>query len=490
MHLGKYQLVLLLFCSCTGLHAQVFQNLNMEGLCTDSITGLCHWQKSWGGARTIRQDETATGNRAMLIETRNGGVGFAEQAALITGKREMKILTFSGRIRTEGATGKGAGLNIGIYDKEGRLLFNRDMGYGSFSWISGNTDWTTCTLSAICAPEAAKIKIGAILYGSGKAWFDDFEVALVPVRGRKPSRLAKTYLSGVIDTLSTHSLRKDSVNFRSLKKQALKIAGPARNPADCHLAVTYLLAELHDHHSFFMTPEEVKSWEGNGESNPADLVYPKSEIIADCGYIWVPYFHGGDPKRILAYADSLQHILRNLDKSNIKGWIVDLRDNTGGNMGPMIAGLGPLFTGEKLGCLFDVNGGSECWTYKDDAFGWDGRREITPTHPVTLPHARPIAVLISNQTGSSGEIVAISFVGNGKTRLFGQPTWGLTTGNGNFDLPDGARMMLASTIMADRNGKRFFGPVPPDMPVTPGNIDGKDPVMQAALNWVSRFEKD
>ncbi|HMQ63810.1 MAG TPA: hypothetical protein PKE06_24210, partial [Flavilitoribacter sp.] len=70
------------------------------------------------------------------------------------------------------------------------------------------------------------------------------------------------------------------------------------------------------------------------------------------------------------------------------------------------------------------------------------------------------------------------------------PTWGLTTGNGNFDLPDGARMMLASTIMADRNGNRFFGPVPPDEQVNPGNKGEPDPVVQAALAWINQIEKD
>jgi hypothetical protein len=45
------------------------------------------------------------------------------------------------------------------------------------------------------------------------------------------------------------------------------------------------------------------------------------------------------------YAASLQNVLRSLDVPTTCGWIVDLRKNIGGNMWPMLAGLGPLLTG-------------------------------------------------------------------------------------------------------------------------------------------------
>jgi C-terminal processing protease CtpA/Prc len=208
------------------------------------------------------------------------------------------------------------------------------------------------------------------------------------------------------------------------------------------------------------------------------------DIIDSCGYISVPYFHGGNLKLILAFADTIQTALRKLDSSSLKGWIIDLRDNSGGNMEPMIAGLGPLFDAERLGSLVDVNGDKESWGYKDGTYYWENEMQVTVSAPLVLSKRLPIAVLIGPQTGSSGEIVAISFIGNGITRTFGQPTWGVTTGNGAFDLPDGARMMLTSTIMADRKGKLYHGRIEPDEIIKKGS-DSKDYIeIQSAVKWI------
>jgi hypothetical protein len=358
------------------------------------------------------------------------------------------------------------------------------MGYGSFNWVTGTTDWNKFTISAVCPPGATIIKIGAILYGTGQAWFDDFKVSIRLGKDRKPSQLAHQYISAAMDTIALHSLMKDSIDFHLLKNTALQIAGDAGTYSDCYLAITYLLESLGDHHSFLMTPQEVKGWEGNSSEQSADIKYPYCKIVDRCGYIHVPYFHDGNPLHIRAYADTLQSCLGKLDSSNIKGWIIDLRENTGGNMEPMLAGLGPIFNAEKLGSLVDVNGKKESWSYKDGTYFWENKGILTVTSPVKLSHQLPIAVLISSQTGSSGECVVISFIGNRMTRTFGQPTWGLTTGNGSFDLSDGARMMLASTRMADRNGKVYTGRIVPDEILEQKKNANSDNEINMAIHWI------
>jgi carboxyl-terminal processing protease len=205
------------------------------------------------------------------------------------------------------------------------------------------------------------------------------------------------------------------------------------------------------------------------------------------GYVNVPAFHGGNEVQMLAFADSLQFAIQELYNRNIKGWIVDLRQNTGGNMAPMIAGLGPLFSSSKLGSLEDVNGNHNAWYYNNGKYSWDDDSGWTVTKPVTLVNKFPIAVLTSNQTGSSGEAVAISFIGNKNTRSFGSPTWGLTTGNGSFDLADGSQIYLASTIMADRNRKKYYGQIEPDEKILPGKSDTDDTVLNTAIKWLKTF---
>jgi C-terminal processing protease CtpA/Prc len=156
-------------------------------------------------------------------------------------------------------------------------------------------------------------------------------------------------------------------------------------------------------------------------------------------------------------------------------------------MEPMIAGLGPLFNDEKLGSLIDVNNKHDNWYYKNGKYFGDTYTGSSVSNPVRLPAQLPIAVLTGNQTGSSGEIVVISFIGNARTLTFGQPTWGLTTGNGDFALPDGSKIFLASTVMADRNGKRYTSSIVPDVQVEEKMVEGKDNVLQSAIDWIKSY---
>ncbi len=468
------------------LHGQAFHNLDFEQSCDSSKTGLCYWDLSWGGKGAC-VPESFGKNKCLLITGRvDGAVGFVEQSLTLNKYSGLQIIQLSVKISSDSVQGRGAGMNLGIYDINNNLLLNKDMGYASLSWVKGTTSWKEYTFSAVCPKGTAKIKIGAILYGKGKAHFDDFKVLLSPIEGRKPSAIAVKYISAASDTIAKHSLVKDSININALKSVALQIAGQAKNYSDCYTAVEYLINSLRnygDYHSFLMKRDEVINWK-NDTSASANIVYPQSKIIDGCGYISVPHFPGGNAKLMLGYADTIQAEIKKLDKSGIKGWIIDLRENTGGNMEPMIAGLGPLFSSDKLGSLIDINNKPDSWYYKDGRYFGDGYEGWSVSNPVILTSKLPIAVLTSNQTGSSGEILAISFIGNANTKSFGQPTWGLTTGNGSFDLMDGARMMLASTIMADRNGKLYHGRIDPNEMIEQSSDNKDDMGIKTAINWI------
>ncbi|MFL5739914.1 MAG: S41 family peptidase [Flavisolibacter sp.] len=392
-------------------------------------------------------------------------------------------------IKTDSVEGKGAGLNIGLYDSSDQLISNKDMGgFYSLDWVRGSKDWKIYSISIVCPLTTRKISIGMILYGKGKAWFSNCTVSSVSIANRKPSRLARQYIQAACDTIKMHSLLRDSIHIDELKAMAMKIAGPAKKYSDCYLAINYLLEALRpygDHHSFFMTAKEVTNWKNEG-SQVSKVQYPSSDTVDSCAYIVVPAFHGGNNHQILAYADSLQAAIQKLSQQGIKGWIIDLRQNTGGNMAPMIAGLGPLFSSEKLGSLVDVNGKPSSWYYRKGKYYWDNDTGFIVSKPVFLSSRLPIAVLTSHQTGSSGEAVVVSFLGNEETRSFGQPTWGLTTGNGSFDLPDGSQIFLASTIMADRKDRQYSESIIPDVVIETKEAENRDEVLRTAINWIKQ----
>ena len=478
-----FSLVFIFSCSS---NTSSFRNLDFSEACDTSKTGLCYWDLSWGGKQAVRPEKSGDGQWMLITGKEENSVGFAEQTLLVPQSKSLKIISVSARMSSTDIKGRGAGLNLAIYETAGNLIFNKGMGYSASNWMKGNSDWKDYTIKAVCPVGTAKIKLGAILYGKGQARFDDFKVELTAVEGRSASDLAINYISAAADTIAKHSLYKDSLDINSIKKTALMIAGPAKTYADCHLAVEYMIEALRpagDHHSFFMSPQEVKGW-ANTSDESANIQYANFKIVEDYGYINVPPFHGGNKKLMVAYADTLQKALKELDQKNIKGWIIDLRENTGGNMEPMITGLGPIFSGEGLGSLVDVYGRKESWHYRNGNYYWENSPGISATSPYKLSSQKPIAVLFGPQTGSSGEIVLISFIGNPNTRSFGQPSWGLTTGNEGFDLKDSARMMLASTRMADRNGKIHHGRIEPDQLIEKNRNEKDDPAIRAAINWL------
>lgn len=478
---------LFLFGSLTSL-AQHFKNLNFNQACDTSTTMFCNWNLTYGAKGSASRDVVDGIPCLMLQGFKENSVTWTEQTSEVDFSKGMQLLTVSADIKTENAEGKGVGFNINLYDKEGNFIGFKDMGQRySLDWIRGTNSWKRYSLSIVCPAETGKINIGAIFYGKGKAWFKKYQVSFSNISNRKPSKLALLYITAACDTIYKHSLWRDSINIRKLKKEAIQIAGDAKQYKDCYTAVQYLIESLRpfgDNHSFFMKAVEYKNWQTNG-SLISKVKFPQYKLMDSCGYILVPGFHSGNQETMKAFADSLQSAIKTLSEAGIKGWIIDLQQNDGGNQEPMIAGLGPLFSTEKLGSLIDLYGNAYSWYYKNGKYWGDGYEGWNVTSPVTLKSTLPIAVLTSNQTGSSGEVVAISFIGNVNTRSFGSPTGGFTTGTMDYELMDGSRIFLASTIMADRNAKKYKASIAPDVPITPSD---KKEIIKAVIHWIKSFQ--
>lgn len=78
-----------------------------------------------------------------------------------------------------------------------------------------------------------------------------------------------------------------------------------------------------------------------------------------------------------------------------------------------------------------------------------------------------VAVLLGEMTSSSGEMLAISFQGRERTRSFGAPTFGTTTSI--YSAPDqyGSMLGIAWAYVADRNGRKVYPQVTPDVAIAP-----------------------
>ena len=98
------------------------------------------------------------------------------------------------------------------------------------------------------------------------------------------------------------------------------------------------------------------------KNNPSPTGYIIQDRIA---YINLPGFVASDNEEIKAFASTIDGIILDLGKQRPCGWIVDLRSNTGGNMWPMLAGIGPVLGEGKVGGFIFPNGKEVSWFYKE-----------------------------------------------------------------------------------------------------------------------------
>lgn len=331
--------------------------------------------------------------------------------------------------------------------------------------------------------------------------------------GREPvqppptiSPAARAYVEAVVDTMQRYSIRKREIDWPAFRAAALARAGTAQTTMQTHGALRLTVEALADGHSEFYFPgtwpflqvSASRDARVRGQVGTTLPGIPVGRMLdARIAYVYVPGFAGTSPGRVLARADSTLAIVRDLDTNGGGaapcGWVVDLRGNSGGNMHPMIAGLGPLLGDGIAGMFVDADDARTYWYHRAGVVGQRVGGTDYPQVSVTTPHvlrraAPAIAVLYGAATASSGEATAISFIGLPNARSFGTPTWGLTTGNRPFFLPDGAVLNLATTVEGDRTGRLYGGKLVPDEPtgafVTDPRTATIDGAMRAAMTWI------
>ena len=334
---------------------------------------------------------------------------------------------------------------------------------------------------------------------------------------QKTSVAAISYLNHALNVMQQNSLRRKSIDWVKLRQETVDQASGAEGPADTYEAIRFALQQLGDHHSFLQlsSPElqakdkearerrhDANSLSGPGEKWPPspyiDRQNPSGSIQEIAGAtiasVVVPGLFNPDDGQMHVYAEALGKTIAKLAEKHPTGWIIDLRGNLGGNMWPMLAGIGPLEGTGVLGSYIDADGNKDTWFYGADGAGAQlhtGGRKIlcwTPSEPAIFKTPQIVAVLIDHGTASSGEAIAVSFQGRPLSRTFGRPTHGQTTANEGFVLEDGANLVLTTSVEADRNGKRYLDGLDPDVKLPEqahlpalGEID---PMTGSAVTWI------
>ncbi|MDF1504172.1 S41 family peptidase [Roseisolibacter sp. H3M3-2] len=293
------------------------------------------------------------------------------------------------------------------------------------------------------------------------------------------STVAREYVDEVLRVMRTNALRHDAIDWAALRAQAVATAPVAQTLEETHPIITAALFGLGDGHSTYRA-SSGRLLAFNVRRCAAAAATPPADLPADVGYVRVVSFTGGLAPSI-AYATALHAAIAAADRDALAGWVVDLRGNGGGNMWPMIAGIGPILGDDAVvGHFVGADGATSSWGYRGGASVFGSATQVPVERPYTLRRPRPrVAVLTDGAVASSGEAVAIAFRRRADTRSFGAATCGLSTANAPFLLSDGGVLNLTVSVMADRARTPYGDRVTPDEAVA----DPEDAVRRAVA-WL------
>jgi len=303
------------------------------------------------------------------------------------------------------------------------------------------------------------------------------------------------------------------VDWPRVRAEAFARIRGADNTVGTYDAIRFALASLGDHHSSLHLSPALEALETQQHSGIASGVADGKGSANFSPYVgrYGPEGHMETPgdknfalvvvtkcfpeneHDFVAFETKLQQIIKDLNDAHPSGWIVDLRGNVGGNMWPMLAGIGPLLgEGDDLGEFFNTNGHA-VWVYRNGIAGEveNGKLDAYPSvagPPYHIDGVPNVAVLIDRSTGSSGEAIAVAFRGRAHTRFFGQHTEGVSTVNEVFPLSDGASLWLTIGVQADRTGKQYPDGISPDVTLPEASepvFPSLDPAVRAAEDWLN-----
>lgn len=309
----------------------------------------------------------------------------------------------------------------------------------------------------ICIPLA--LIIAAALTVVAK-YGPDFGLYLVP-----PS--AERYGKDALATIGKNGIYSGSDEWKSTYEECLKTIENAESYEDTYPAIKKALSVGGGKHSMLMTKSESQD-----TTESYDEVLPTVSLNGDIAVIKLPDFLGTAEagRKYAKVAEDFIH--ENRDKIN--GVVLDLRGNTGGDMGPMATAVSSLLPDGEL-MYYHYRSYDVPVTLKDGVISnaGTGGKSLYPDEKLKVP----VAILTDDMTASSGEALTLCFRELENTRTFGAPTAGYTSVNMLYNLYDGAQLYLTVAFDKARTGEIFKETsIEPDV--------ATDSPLKAALEWL------
>ncbi len=307
------------------------------------------------------------------------------------------------------------------------------------------------------------------------------------------AQVLQALVQNVYDKAKKHSLYRKNVDWEILQQQIF--SSPIKTRADLEKKVALIFETLGDRHATLLyngkrivyskpTPSFVLRQALKVTPDPASNGFIGKLLEDGYAYIALRSPFKNDAPSLQKYQDQLCA----LHLKNIKGIIIDLRLNEGGSIFP-IAAFGQLYGSELVGYNSTFDGLSGAWKVKDGKFYQNKTLVAAVKNQCNGNDQIKIAVLISQITASSGEIMATAFKGRANTIFIGEKTYGLPTLNVEFNLGNAYYLGLSASFIADRNGTVYPDYLSPDIEMINGDnfADLKlDVKVKAAMDWFKK----
>jgi hypothetical protein len=284
------------------------------------------------------------------------------------------------------------------------------------------------------------------------------------------------YLEEVLALVRERAYFADRIDFDALRERAAVVAAEADDVSETYGFVASIVVSLHDRHSSFLTPDELRSLTSDDDQPSA---VPTAPVVDGVLYLTLPGI-GADPQSVagVAYIDGAH---RAIAEQEACGVVLDLTNNGGGNVFTMLSALAPVLgPGPTLGYQ-RRDGDTITYLVETDGSVTGGDEVLAPAPDTFDPLHLPIAVLQATNTASSGEAIVMATLGRPDSRTFGTPTKGIPTGNDLIELPDGSALLLTTSVGVD------FGGVAHETAISPQHrTAGPDSAREAATSWVQQ----
>ena len=310
---------------------------------------------------------------------------------------------------------------------------------------------------------------------SKKTWFPK-AVALVAVlflilvpsaQLQERTSVQERYVREALSRMDA-GIHADSSAWRQARSDAVREAGGLGSMDAAYALLDRLARIAGGGHSSFSAPDQTLAYR-SATGNHALPVVEANDRIAT---IKLPGFASDNLEALQRYSDAGIKAIAEAAPTARCGWILDLRNHSGGSVYSILGAVTPLIDdGEVLSYAYPDG--------RTTGLRFDGPRILAPDGSVwsdsavqfPLLDSPRIAILQDKGTVSAGEAIIVALAGQDNVRSFGRETRGYTTLNDLIPMDDGAILAITVAHNQDRFGKIYGGPIPPDERIQSYNDD-------------------